>query len=354
MAQWQRLSTIDQFTAHLRSEILSGRWTGVMPGVHRLASECGLNRKTVEAALQRLEQEGRLEGQGPGKRRRIVLPKGHTPTGLRVAILLYEPLELTEGWIVQMQHLLLEAGCRAFFLEKSLMELQMDVRKVARMVRKTEADAWVVCAGSRDVLEWITEQGKPVFALFGRQQGLRIAGTKPDKATALNVATNHLISLGHRRIVLLTRPERRVPEPGRAERSFLEQLEMSGIQISSYNLPDWEGTAEGFQQCLVSLFEKTPPTALILSEPPMFFAAQQLLGNMGLRVPEDVSLVCTDDDWSFEWCRPTVAYIRWDYRLVRRRVVRWANNVAHGKEDRRQSFTKAEFVAGGTVGALKV
>ena len=60
------------------------------------------------------------------------------------------------------------------------------------------------------------------------------------------------------------------------------------------------------------------------------------------------------DDWSFEWCRPTVAYIRWDYRLVRRRVVRWANNVAHGKEDRRQSFTKAEFVAGGTVGALKV
>ena len=35
---------------------------------------------------------------------------------------------------------------------------------------------------------------------------------------------------------------------------------------------------------------------------------------------------------------------------VARRVKRWVNNVAHGKDDRRQSFTKAEFVDGGTVG----
>ena len=33
-----------------------------------------------------------------------------------------------------------------------------------------------------------------------------------------------------------------------------------------------------------------------------------------------------------------------------RRIVRWSNNVARGKNDRRQSFTKAELVEGGTVG----
>jgi hypothetical protein len=60
MTQWQRLSTIDPFTVHLRagllSGLLSGYWAGTMPGVHRLASEFGLNGKTVEAALQRLER----------------------------------------------------------------------------------------------------------------------------------------------------------------------------------------------------------------------------------------------------------------------------------------------------------
>jgi len=44
---------------------------------------------------------------------------------------------------------------------------------------------------------------------------------------------------------------------------------------------------------------------------------------------------------------------RSDLRLVLRRVVRWAGNVARGKADGRQSFTKAEFVDGGTVGPAR-
>jgi hypothetical protein len=37
-----------------------------------------------------------------------------------------------------------------------------------------------------------------------------------------------------------------------------------------------------------------------------------------------------------------------------RRVVRWAANVSHGKDDRQQTLTKAEFVAGGTIGPVKI
>jgi DNA-binding LacI/PurR family transcriptional regulator len=107
---------------------------------------------------------------------------------------------------------------------------------------------------------------------------------------------------------------------------------------------------EGFGRLLDSLFGPTPPTALILDEPFLFHAAYHHLSGLGLRVPQDVSLVCTDPDPGFEWCRPPVAHIRWDYRPVVRRIQRWANNVARGKEDQRQSLTKAEFVDGGTVG----
>jgi hypothetical protein len=32
------------------------------------------------------------------------------------------------------------------------------------------------------------------------------------------------------------------------------------------------------------------------------------------------------------------------------RIVRWANNIRHGKEDTRQTTIKAEFIEGGTVG----
>jgi DNA-binding LacI/PurR family transcriptional regulator len=229
----------------------------------------------------------------------------------------------------------------------------MDVKRVSRMVARTEADAWVVGAGSREVLEWFAKQKTPAFALFGRMEGLPIAGTKPDHVPAFAAATRHLAGLGHRRIALLARSERRLPDPGRAERAFLEELEVHGIRTGTYNLPDWEGSPESIYPCLESLFGATPPTALFVEEAPMFFAAQQFLSNRGLRVPQDVSLVCADADRSFEWCRPTVAHIRWDHRPVVRRVLRWAAKVSRDKEDRRQSFTKAEFVEGGTVGPVK-
>ena len=70
-------------------------------------------------------------------------------------------------------------------------------------------------------------------------------------------------------------------------------------------------------------------------------------------MPDDVSLVCTDADSSFAWCEPSVAHIRWDYRPVVRHVLAWMRNVSRGREDKRQTLTKAEFVQGGTIGLAK-
>jgi len=81
-----------------------------------------------------------------------------------------------------------------------------------------------------------------------------------------------------------------------------------------------------------------------------FTIAQQQLARRGILSPEHVSLICSDPDPSFEWFLPRVAHIDWDPRPVVRRIVRWVEHVAHGKDDRRQSETKAEFIDGGTIG----
>jgi DNA-binding LacI/PurR family transcriptional regulator len=123
-----------------------------------------------------------------------------------------------------------------------------------------------------------------------------------------------------------------------------------GLATSSYNLPDWDDTPEGFLRMLDGLFRVTPPTALIIDEPFLFHAAKHYLAQQGIVAPAQVSLVCTDPDPTFAWCRPTIAHLSWDSRPVLRRVVRWADNVAHGQDDRRQTLTKIEFIEGGTVG----
>ena len=349
------LTAAEQVANHLRTELCRGAWGGRMPGGSRLATELGVGRDTVEAALLILEREKLLVPQGAGRRRRIELPKGTVARPLRLAILDYEPpaVALAEGYVTDLLHRLGKAGHSVFFAEKCLLELDMAAGRVARMVRRTEADAWVVGAGSREVLEWFAAQPMPAFALFGRRNGLPIAGVGPDKAASMAAATGRLIGLGHRKISLLCRRQRRLPQPGLSERAFLDELAAHGIPTGAFNLPDWEESRKGFGALLDSLFAVTPPTALILDEAFLFNAAFHYLAKRNLRVPQDVSLVCTDSDPKFAWCEPSVAHIRWDHRPVVRRVVRWADNVSHGKEDRRQSLTKAEFVEGGTIGPAK-
>jgi DNA-binding LacI/PurR family transcriptional regulator len=144
-----------------------------------------------------------------------------------------------------------------------------------------------------------------------------------------------------------------LPIPGKAERAILDEMAAHGITTGAFNLPDWEETSGGFHACLRELFRHTPPTALIIEEASFFVAALQFLGRRGLQVPEDVSLVCTDADPAFTWCEPAITHIRWEGRPVVQRAVRWAANVSHGRDDRRQTLTKAEFVEGGTVGPVK-
>jgi len=347
------LSIAEQVAGHLRGELKQGRWSGLMPGKHQLSEELGVNNKTVEAALRQLETEGLLVAQGAGRRRKIVMPgKVVKPTALRVAILVGEAAERRLDYMVELQHELAEAGHRAFYTSKAMLDLGMDVKRIARMVAKTEADAWVVVSGSHEVLQWFAGRRKPVFALFGRRRELPIAGAGPDKPPILAAAVRELIGLGHRRIVLLARPRRRLPEPGASEQAFLDELLAHGIEPGPYHLPDWEESIEGFDACLDSLFQLTPPTALIIEEVPLFTAAYHFLARRGLRVPEDVSVVCTDASPDFDWCRVSVAHIRWDSRPVVRRILRWAENVSHGKADLRQTFTPAEFVRGGTIGPM--
>lgn len=354
MPEFNILSPSEQVAAYLREELMRGHWTGNMPGGPALARELGIDGKTVWAALNLLEKQGLLIGQGPGKRRKIDLPENLNPPALRVAILDYEPLVETQEWMRSMQNQLIEQGHSAVFAEKSMIELSFDVKRIARMVKLTPAEAWIICAAPRDVLQWFSDQKIPSFAMFGRRRGLPIAGVGPDHESASRTATKRLLELGHQRIVVLQRKNQRTAGPNAMARAIFDTMEASGLQTGRYNLPDWEDSAADFHRMLDALFRVTPPTALFVDEPFLFHACKEHLAQNGIIAPRDVSLICTDPDTTFMWCKPTVAHTRWDQRPVVRRILQWTNNIARGKDDHRQSLTKAEFVEGGTVGPAKM
>jgi len=136
------------------------------------------------------------------------------------------------------------------------------------------------------------------------------------------------------------------------EQAFLDELQSHGIPPTSYHLPDWEENPDAFHAMLEAMFRVTPPTALIVDEPLLFVAVMQFCLSRRLRVLEDLSLICTDNDPAFAWCHHSVAHIAWDSSPVVRRILQWADNVSRGTSDFRQTFSPAKFVAGGTVAAV--
>lgn len=347
------LSAVDQLAAYLRERIQEGALDGEMPGVAQLARRLGVGTKTVVAALEILKNEGLLEAAGARKRNRITGRSKDRQVGLRVRILLYEPANLDYEYTVKIAFQLEQRGHRVSYAEKTLSELNFDVKRVARMVEKNDGDAWIILAGSRPVLEWFAAREVPTFALFGRQNGLAMASFATLKSPALAKALKRLVDLGHRRIVMLTREERRKPTVGLFEQRYLDELKRLGIEVGAYNLPDWENDRHSFHRCLDSLFRVTPPTALLLSEPFLFFATQQHLLTKGLIVPKDVSLVCLDDHPAFDWFVPEASLLRTDTLRCVNRVVQWAENVASKKEDIRETLVESDFIEGGTIGPAR-
>ncbi|MEN8864630.1 MAG: GntR family transcriptional regulator, partial [Akkermansiaceae bacterium] len=234
------LSPSEQVAEYLKGELLRGRWTTSVPGVPSLAAEMGVNRKTVDAALRQLDSEGILLPQGAGRRRLIgVLPEDLSPAPLKLGIFLYEAADKRIDYIVEIQHMLMEAGHAPFFAQKSLVDLAMDVDRISQLVEVTEADAWIVIAGSKSILDWFAGQEFPTFTLFGGSRDRRFAGAGPNKGPAYRECVKSLIGAGHRRIVLLARTQRRKPVPGDSEQTFLDALEEGGIEVGEYHLPDW-------------------------------------------------------------------------------------------------------------------
>ncbi|MFN4944302.1 MAG: substrate-binding domain-containing protein [Akkermansiaceae bacterium] len=350
MKPFRALTAVEQLAAYLREQIIAGSMGENLPGVNRLAKELAVSPKTIIAAVAQLEYEGLLRGQGERRRCQITPPVEKSKAVLRVGILLYEPMDRVMPDKVDLLHRLEQAGHAPFFAEKTLQELGMDVGRVAEFARKSKVDAWVIISGSREILEWFATQPVPIIAQFGRPSGLPIAGMGVRKSPAMREAVRKMIALGHKRIVMIAREERRKPKPALFEQAFLDELEIHGIKTGPYHLPEWEESVAGYHRCLDSLFKHTPPTAMIICEPRMFISAKDYFAQKGIIAPRDISLVCDDPDQAFSWCDPAISHIRWNHEPIVRRVVNWTNQVARGVVDKRQGFALAEFVEGGTIG----
>ena len=351
MHRIQIKTAVDQTSDAIKAAINSGELKGSMPGASRLAKTLGVNHKTVESALRNLESEGLIINKGPRQERVVNSNNSRIAnSGIRIAIFLLDQSDVRDLMMVEIKHRLEESGHYPFFVNKSMLDLGMNKRRIAQIVNNTKADAWITLAAPKEILEWFAKHEIPTFAVFGnRLEQVKIAGASPGKSHPVVEATQTLIELGHKRIILIIRKHQRDPITKSAQ-AFLDTLQSNDIQTSDFNLPDWEETAEGFNELLDSIFKITPPTAIITDEPYQYLAAQQFMVNRGIQIPKHLSLICSDYDPIFKWCLPTVSHMTWGNQPLLQLIDDWAINIKNHKPDLQQTILNADFILGETIG----
>ena len=151
-------------------------------------------------------------------------------------------------------------------------------------------------------------QGARIVFVNGAVETLDVPHVGVDERAAGQIATQHLIDLGHTRIGFVAGPARfrptREKELGREVALDAAGLEPDGLVAPA------EFGVEGGRAALRTLLEREdPPTAVICSSDLMAIGALREATARGLRVPGDLSIVGFDGIDATGWTDPTLTTI---------------------------------------------
>jgi LacI family xylobiose transport system transcriptional regulator len=124
------------------------------------------------------------------------------------------------------------------------------------------------------------------------------------------LATRHLIGLGHRRIGMITGPDDMMCSRARVS-GFRSAMEEAGLGVEDGLVVSGEFRREdGLAQGHALLGRPDRPTAIFAGSDLQAFGVYEAARELGLKVPEDVSVVGYDDIQVAQWVGPPLTTVR--------------------------------------------
>ena len=148
----------------------------------------------------------------------------------------------------------------------------------------------------------------PCVQFFSRGKG-DAPFVDADNYSGGRLATRHLVELGHRRIAMVRGPQRSISSNDRYV-GYRDALEGAGIGVGPERVVSVPSNESDFEPLRRLMLAPDRPTALFCWSDEVAFVALGLLREMGLRVPEDVSLVGFDSLAACERSAPPLTSVR--------------------------------------------
>ncbi|HSU02570.1 MAG TPA: LacI family DNA-binding transcriptional regulator [Nocardioides sp.] len=158
----------------------------------------------------------------------------------------------------------------------------------------------------------LLDLGLPIVLVNGALAGLEAPIVSTDDVAAIDLAVQHLEHMGHRRIGAALGQMRYLPSQ-RKRRAFLDALTRHGLLPddldAAHLVESTTYSVEGGQQAAERLLDRGV-TGIVCGSDVMALGVIRSARRRGLRVPEDLSVVGSDDSQMMEFADPPLTTVR--------------------------------------------
>jgi LacI family transcriptional regulator len=183
---------------------------------------------------------------------------------------------------------------------------------IARLIGEGRVDGVLVQVGdsmAEEDLRAILDGRVPAVLVNSRRDG-HVGSVVLEDAESTRVAVEHLVALGHRRIALING----LPSTDTAQRrgaGFRAAMKAAGLPVPAHNVTTLGYEPRQGREAIRKLAALgKPPTAVVVANVNAAIGALLEARVLGLRVPEELSIVAVHDAWTAENTWPPLTTVR--------------------------------------------
>lgn len=330
-----------------------------MVRIHDIAQALGLSESTVSRVLNqrgRISEETRqlvLEyAEQVGYRPNRIAQNLKSQSSKTVGVLLpdinnafYSLLFTTIGKRLQL------AGLQPILFDTS--EESFRERDYVEYLRSSLVDGMIIATSGSDIYDQLPQEiiDRIVFLDNKPNTEREYSFVGTDNVNAARELTDLLVDLGHKKIATIIGPMAASSATERFQ-GYLAGLEKAGLSTrEEWIIPTNFLYQDAYEKSQELFAQSDAPTAIVAQNNVLAYAAIRVVGELGLQVPEDISICCFDHIDVYGFIRPKATSMNQPLEDMAKRatelLLRSLNNKDHAKE---QLILPARFSPGETSG----
>jgi LacI family transcriptional regulator, repressor for deo operon, udp, cdd, tsx, nupC, and nupG len=226
----------------------------------------------------------------------------------------------------------------------------------AQILAAHRIDGMIVVSGlnantaiNHDHYRTLSEAAMPVVFVNGFVEGIEYPSVSCDDEYAASAAVRHLVELGHTRIGLLAGPGRYIPVQ-RKLAGFRSELKIHGLRYDDRFIVETVFSVEGGAVGAQRLIEQGV-TGIVAASDMVALGAIRGARQLGLHVPNDISVIGYDDTELMQLTDPPLSTVRQPVEAIAEHAVRLlVEEIGGAAMPAREYMVRPELIMRGSTG----